>query len=436
MSKFKQNITTALYSIALSALLQPTASAANFSTVEQQLETSTGTQLHASNLLLNKNIAELLNEHELPGLVLRIKHKGKVIHFKAHGKVNTNGDELIAKDALFRIFSMSKPITALALLQLVDKGKLSLDDDIRKYLPEFAPFEVDGVEKVVTIHHLLSHTAGFGYGGGIKNWIDIRYLIANPLSRNNTLDDLVDDLSGIDLKFSPGDKFEYSIASDIQGAIIEKVSGMSLDSYLSKNIFIPLNMTDTHFTVPKGQENRLVDMYEYEAERFEEAYVFNKEKTVFVEKGDESDYLEEPILLSGGGGLISTAKDYSQFVSMLLNKGRHNDQTLLSNKLISKMLSSKTRGLDTHFMPRVYKGTGFGYGVGIKETTGDTRKQGTFFWGGMGGTIFWADPKSELEVVAMMQVEDGWIALEKWLIPQVYQLIGNINNSIEHIASD
>ena len=121
---------------------------------------------------------------------------------------------------------------------------------------------------------------------------------------------------------------------------------------------------------------------------------------------------------------------------MLLNKGRHNDQTLLSNKLISKMLSSKTRGLDTHFMPRVYKGTGFGYGVGIKETTGDTRKQGTFFWGGMGGTIFWADPKSELEVVAMMQVEDGWIALEKWLIPQVYQLIGNINNSIEHIASD
>lgn len=100
------------------------------------------------------------------------------------------------------------------------------------------------------------------------------------------------------------------------------------------------------------------------------------------------------------------------------------------------MLSSKTRGLDTHFMPRVYKGTGFGYGVGIKETTGDTRKQGTFFWGGMGGTIFWADPKSELEVVAMMQVEDGWIALEKWLIPQVYQLIGNINNSIEHIASD
>ncbi|MBQ4852783.1 serine hydrolase, partial [Pseudoalteromonas sp. MMG012] len=107
------------------------------------------------------------------------------------------------------------------------------------------------------------------------------------------------------------------------------------------------------------------------------------------------------------------------------NRGKHNNAQLLSEELIDKMLSSHTKGLDTHFMPRVYNGTGFGYGIGIKEVTGDTRKQGTFFWGGMGGTIFWGDPQSELEVVAMMQVEDGWVGLEKWLIPQVYQLINN-----------
>jgi len=375
---------------------------------------------------LDSKVETLLNTHNLPGLVLMIKHKNKLIHYNAYGKVNVDAQKEMSKDAIFRIYSMSKPMTAFALLQLVDSGQVSLTDDIRKFLPNFKPFEVNGQEHIVTIHHLLSHTAGFGYGGGIKNWIDIRYLLANPLSRGNTLDDMVDDLSGIDLKFAPGEKFEYSIASDIQGAIIEKVSGLPLKTYLSRNIFEPLNMTDTHFAVPKGQENRLVDMYEYDAGTFEEAYVFNKEKILYVEDGSDSEFLEEPTLISCGGGLVSTAKDYSQFLSMLMNKGMHGDSSLLSEALVEKMLSSQTQGLDTHFMPRVYQGTGFGYGVGIKEISGDTRKQGTFFWGGMGGTIFWGDPKSEVEVVAMMQVEDGWIALEKWLIPHVYQLIESI----------
>lgn len=373
--------------------------------------------------ILNDNIKALLEQYQLPGLVLRVKHKGELIHYTAHGKVNINEEKSVAKDSLFRIYSMSKPITAFALLQLVDEGKVHLKEDIRTYLPEFDPFEVDGDEKIVTVHHLLSHTAGFGYGGGLKNWVDIRYLLANPLSRSNNLEDLVDDLSGIDLKFSPGEKFEYSIASDIQGAIIEKVSGKTLEHYLTQNVFEPLGMNDTHFAVPEGQQDRLVDMYEYDAGTFEKAYVFDKEKILFVERGDDSEYLEMPTLLSGGGGLISTAKDYNQFVSMLLNNGNHNGHQLLSQSLVEKMLSSHTKGLDTHFMPRVYNGTGFGYGVGIKEVSGDTRNQGTFFWGGMGGTIFWADPQAQLEVVAMMQVEDGWVALEKWLIPQIYDLI-------------
>ncbi|MBE0368964.1 MULTISPECIES: serine hydrolase domain-containing protein [Pseudoalteromonas] len=419
MNNLKRKVIFALCSIGMNLLIQPAVVAAYSEPVEQALIVATKTQA------LNQNIDALLNKYDLPGLVLKIKHRGEIIHYSAHGKVNVDNDKPITKDALFRIYSMSKPITAFALLQLVDSGKISLEDDIRTYLPKFQPFEVDGVKQVVTIHQLLSHTAGFGYGGGIKNWVDIRYLLANPLSRNNTLEDLVNDLSGIDLKFAPGEKFEYSIASDIQGAIIEKVAAMPLDTYLSRNIFTPLNMKDTHFSVPTEQAERLVDMYEYDAGTFEQAYIFNKEKILFVEKGSDSKFLEKPTLLSGGGGLISTATDYSQFVSMLLNRGKHNNAQLLSEELIDKMLSSHTKGLDTHFMPRVYNGTGFGYGIGIKEVTGDTRKQGTFFWGGMGGTIFWGDPQSELEVVAMMQVEDGWVGLEKWLIPQVYQLINN-----------
>lgn len=374
---------------------------------------------------LDKHVDKLLTEHQLPGMVLSIKHQGKVIHHKAHGVVNVDGSTAVKEDDIFRIYSMSKPITAVALLQLVDQGRVSLDDDIRAFLPQFEPFVVDGKPQVVAVHHLLTHTAGFGYGGGLKNWIDIRYLLANPLSRSNTLDEMVDDIASIDLKFSPGEKFEYSIASDLQGAIIESVTGEPLDQYLKQNIFTPLNMVDTGFYVNQHWASRLVDMYEYDATTFEEAYLFNKEKILLVEEADDSDYLTKPTLISGGGGLVSTALDYSNFVTMLMNQGEFEGKQILSKGLVVKMLSSHTQGLDTHFMPRVYQGVGFGYGIGVKERSGDARKQGTFFWGGMGGTVFWGDPQSELQVVAMMQVEDGWVALEKWLIEHVYPLIEN-----------
>lgn len=369
------------------------------------------------------NFNSFITEHKLPGAVILIKKADKTIHYRAYGKINVEQTPLMKPDAIFRLFSMSKPITAVALLQLVDQGKIALEDDIRKYLPNFEPFEFEGEQQIVTVHQLLSHTAGFGYGGGLKSWVDIRYLLANPLSRNNNLNDLVDDLSGIDLKFIPGSKFEYSIASDIQGAIIESATDMPLEQYLKAHVFTPLNMKDTGFYVPKSKQHRLVDMYVYDASKFEEAFEFNPENIVFSETGKDSDYLEQPELNSGGGGLVSTALDYSNFVSMLQNKGLFNGKRILSKRLVDKMLSSKTTGLETHFLPRLYQGVGFGYGVGIKETIGDTRNRDSFFWAGMGGTVFWADPTADLQVVAMMQVEDGWIALEKWLIPEVYKMI-------------
>ena len=187
----------------------------------------------------NNAFNDLLQTHQLPGAVVMIKHQGELIHQQAYGKVNVEKPELMEQEALFRIYSMSKPITAVALLQLVDKGLVKLDADIRDYLPDFEPFEYEDKQQRVTIHHLLSHTAGFGYGGGLKNWVDIRYLLANPLSRNNTSADMIDDISGIDLKFAPGERFEYSIASDIQGAIVEAVSNMPLDEYLNKYLFTP-----------------------------------------------------------------------------------------------------------------------------------------------------------------------------------------------------
>jgi CubicO group peptidase (beta-lactamase class C family) len=364
-----------------------------------------------------------LEQHELPGAVVLIKRGDKTIHHKAYGKVNLQQSKAMQEDAIFRIFSMSKPITAVALLQLVDQGKVALGDDIRKYLPEFKPFEHDGKRQIITIHQLLSHTAGFGYGGGTKSWIDIRYLLANPLSRNNSTQEMVEDISGIDLKFVPGSKFGYSIASDVQGAIIEAVTKVPLDIYLQQHIFTPLQMKDTGFYVPKNAQHRLVDMYEYETDTLEEALVFNKSKLSFSEAAAKSKFLKKPTLLSGGGGLVSTAADYSNFVTMLQNKGKFDGKTILSSALVDSMLSSHITGLNKHFLPRVYPGAGFGYGIGTMEVSGEIRNQGSFFWAGLGGTVFWADPVADLQVVVMMQVEDGWIALDRWMTTAVYQML-------------
>ena len=365
----------------------------------------------------------LLKQHELPGAVVMIKRGNTVIHYQAYGKVNVKQPKDMQKEAIFRIHSMSKPITAFALLQLVDQGKVALEDDIRKYLPEFAPFERDGKPQVITVHQLLAHTAGLGYGGGVKNWIDIRYLLANPLSRNNSLRDLVDDISGIELKFAPGEKFGYSIASDVQGAIIEAVAKVPLDSYLQQHVFAPLQMKDTGFYVPKHEQHRLVDMYEYETDSMEEALVFQKSKISFSEAGAKSQFLKKPKLLSGGGGLVSTAADYSNFTTMLRNKGEFGGKILLSSALVQLMLSSHTAGLEMGIMSRIYPGGGFGYGIGVMEASGGARSPGSFYWAGLVGTLFWVDPVDDVQAIVMMQVEDGWLAMDRWMPAEVKKLM-------------
>lgn len=333
------------------------------------------------------------------------------------------------KDAIFRIFSMSKPITAFALLQLVDQGRVALSDDIRKHLPEFDPFEHDGKPQVITVHQLLTHTAGFGYGGGIRNWIDIRYLLANPLSRRNSLRDMVDDLSGIELKFVPGQRFGYSIASDVQGALIEAVAKMPLDRYLQQQVFDPLQMKDTGFFVPESEKHRLVDMHEHETDSLDEALVFNRNKIFLAESGAKSPFLKKPNFLSGGSGLVSTAADFSRFTAMLRNKGRFGGKTLLSPRLVELMLSSQTGGLNMSFLPKVYPGAGFGYGVGVMKATGGARNRGTYFWAGRGGTLFWLDPVTDVQVIVMMQLEDGWIALDRWMTIEVQALLARLGSS-------
>ncbi len=363
--------------------------------------------------MLAKDIESYLSQNQFPGMVTLVLKNDEVVHFSAIGFNNLEKKSAIQKDHIFRIYSMTKPIVALALLQLVEAGKVHLDADIREYLPALEPFEFADEEVTITVHQLLSHTAGLGYFGGFTSWNDFLYLVLAPNDRDNTTDEMISDVSGIELKHKPGAQWRYSIASDLQGAIIEKVTGQRLEVYLQQHVFKPLGMTETSFIVSQSMAPRLVDMYEYEDQEVD-----------LSELAGKSDYLEAPNLHSGGGGLVSTATDYAKFVQLLLHKGQYQNKRIIGAKYVEMMLSEHTKGMDTWLLPRLYINSGFGYGIGVKVGEQDVRPQGSFFWAGKGGTFFWGDPKNNIVVVGMIQLEDGWRKMDRWLTPKVYQYYG------------
>ncbi|SFD60241.1 serine hydrolase domain-containing protein [Pseudoalteromonas denitrificans] len=353
-----------------------------------------------ANEQLSKKIEQFLNKKQLPGMETLIIKDGKTWHHSAIGNINLTKKNPLNKDSIFRIYSMTKPVTAVALLQLVEQGKLTLDSYIQDHLPQLLPFTYNGNHQKVTIRQLLSHTAGFGYDF--------------PLLHNSkTQEDLLSGISGYKLNFKSGDKWAYSLASDIQGALIESISGEPLDVYLAKNIFNPLGMKDTSFWVSAQKSSRLVDVYK------------SKKDMVNLKTLASEDvaYLTQTKFLSAGGGLVSTATDYGYFLTMLMNQGKYKGKNILSESLIKMMLTSNTQGLDTGFLEKIYPNSGFGFGLGIKEKTGDLRAKGSIYWAGKGGTFFWVDPKHNLIVVAMMQAENAWPKVNAWLGKEVYSLL-------------
>ncbi len=362
---------------------------------------------------LENDIASYLEQNQFPGMVTLVLKDDEIVHFSAIGSNNLKQQSPIQKDHIFRIYSMTKPITALALLQLVEAGKVQLDSDIREYLPALELFEYDGQEVTITVHQLLSHTAGLGYFGGFSSWNDFLYLILDPNDRDNTTDELISDVSGIELKHKPGAQWRYSIASDLQGAIVEKVTGQRLEDYFQEHIFKPLGMTETSFIVDSKMAPRLVDMYEYEDQEVD-----------LSELARKSDYLEAPNLHSGGGGLVSTATDYAKFVQLLLHKGQYQDKRIIGAQYVEMMLADHAKDMDTWFLPKLYTNGSYGYGIGIKVGEQDIRPKGSFFWAGRGGTFFWGDPENNLVVVGMIQLEDGWRKMDRWLTPKIYQYYG------------
>ena len=353
-----------------------------------------------------------INDFNIPGIVTIVSRKGKIVYYKAFGKRDIHNKTLLLKDDLFRIYSMTKPVTAVAIMQLYEKGKFKLNDPVSKFLPEFKGLKVlneegELVEMSTTMkmHHLFTHTAGFSYGFS-DDPIDKQYANAN-LFISEDLEELVTKVAKLPLRFQPGTRYHYSIADDLIGLIIERLSGLPLDEYFNENIFNPLGMKDTFFQVPKGKRDRFLTRYRYDIKK--------KSPVEYpaIPRQAYSDFINVP-MLSGGGGLVSTAMDYMIFAESLRNGGIYNGKRILSPKTIKFMTKNHLesvinpfQGGDMNFVEK-RNSIGFGRGIGFGLVTDTTKKgivgsNGEYYWQGP-SSIFWVDPIEDIVVVSMIQI--------------------------------
>jgi CubicO group peptidase (beta-lactamase class C family) len=384
-----------------------------------------------------------IQKGKLAGIQTLVARRGKVIHFESSGLRDVENNKKIEKDTIFRIYSMTKPITSVALMQLFEKGLFQLADPVSKFLPEFKNpkvfisgsyphFMTRPADREISIRDLLTHTAGLTYGFHYRTNIDHAYrkVWSGPRGDNTdfsfpplNLENFSQSIASLPLEFSPGDKWNYSVATDICGRLVEVLSGLTLDVYFSKHIFKPLKMKDTGFFVPKNKINRFASCYERTP----------KEYLKLQDTGDnKSGYSSSPLHLSGGGGLVSTTQDYYNFCQMLLNGGTFEDKRILSRKTIELMTSNHlpenqdmvTMGSEGSFSEIRYKGVGFGLGFGVNIDLADTQNSGSvgsYNWGGAASTFFWVDPEEELICILMTQLmPSGYYPIRMQMQSMVY----------------
>lgn len=356
----------------------------------------------------------LVDEGLLAGAVTMASRDNKVMHFESVGYRNLESGALMTNDTLFRIYSMSKPVTGVALMTLYEEGKFKLSDPVEMYIPEMKDLQVyagtnaDGSMMTVdanhkmTIRELMSHTGGLSYGIFSQSSVDTAYLeagigaaaAAGILEPNETGRDFVRKLGQIPLKSQPGSQWEYSVSVDVQGYLVEVLSGQKFSEFLEERIFSPLNMQDTAFYVPEEKLNRFSQMY---------VYGEGGELTA-NELFDGADFTTPPAFESGGAGLVSTATDYMRFSQMLLNGGELDGVRILAPLTVDLMHRDQTpkamadSGLDQ-------QGTAFGldFAVILDPVEAESYSKGEYYWGGAAGTWFWIDPVEDIVFVGMIQ---------------------------------
>ena len=364
---------------------------------------------------IDEGMQSLVDKHHLAGIVTLVARHGKVVQHKAYGVQDIESRAPMQPDTIARIASMTKPATGAAMMMLYEQGKWKPSDPIAKHIPEFANLKVyagvDAAGALIleapahapTMGELMSHTAGFTYGLFGNTPVDKLYQAAAPLDAPS-LQAFIDKMAALPLLYQPGQRWVYSVSVDIQGYLVEKLSGQTFPEFLRTHIFEKLGMKDTAFFVPEAKLSRLATIY-----------TWNQGSGALAPQPRTPQVSQAPGLPSGGGGLYSTAADYFRFAQMLLNGGQLDDVRLLKSSTVEMM---RTNVLDDQVLnsksgigpARILPAQGFGYDVAVvldpvalKSPVG----KGTFWWWGIFGTWFWIDPTNDVVMVGIIQRQGG-----------------------------
>ena len=353
----------------------------------------------------------------LPHAQVLVARDGEIAHFSSQGAAREGG-KAIDEASLFRIASMTKPVTSIAFMQLLEQGLVALDTPVHRVLPEFkglgvyngggggVPFLTKPCERPMLMVDLLRHTSGLTYGFQNRSNIDLamREGKFENWHSNLTLDEFVAALGKLPLEFSPGTAWNYSVSTDVLGAVVQRLSGKTLDQYFADHIFAPLKMDDTFFAVPEAKIDRLTDCY---------TFVPGKGRVMY-DRGGESAWSRMPRQLSGGGGLVSTALDYHRFCTMLLNGGELDGARVIGRKTLELMTLNHLPGngdlaswSQSLFSEATNAGVGFGLGFAINIDPAANLIPGSlgeYYWGGMFSTAFFVDPVERVSMVFMTQL--------------------------------
>ena len=366
------------------------------------------------------NIRDYLKEQYVEpgkyvGTLTLVARKGEIAYLDALGFMDRENKKAMQEDTIFSIYSMSKPITSIALMQLYEKSLFRLDDPIHWHIPSwrnlrvyesglYPNFLTSRPKRHMTIRDLLSHMSGLTYDFMLRTNVDAAYR-KTKLQATGDLQDMIDTLAQLPLEFSPGDQWNYSVSTDVCGYLVEHFSGMKLDKYFQKHIFDPLGMEDTGFSCAKEKVDRLASLYEQHP----------KKGPVLVDPGGaKTARVKKRKMLSGGGGLLSTMSDYYRFCSMLLNQGELDGTRIIGRKTLAMMASNHlpdnkdlTEMSQSAFSETTYQGVGFGLGFSVildPVKTQSLTDIGEYGWGGAASTVFWVNPKEEMVVIFLTQL--------------------------------
>jgi CubicO group peptidase (beta-lactamase class C family) len=351
---------------------------------------------------------------KIAGCQVLVSRHGLPAYFRSFGCMDRERGTPMRDDTIFRIYSMTKPITSVALMQLYEQGHFQLNDPVHRVIPEWRGHRVwvsgDGdametrePERPMTFRHVLSHTGGLTYGAGNHPVDKVYQRLGVQRDRRDTLRTFIEKLAGVPLRYEPGTSWMYSLSTDVCGYLVEAISGQPFDEYLQEHIFEPLGMVDTSFYVAEGKRHRFAANYQREADK----------SLKLIDDPERSTYLEKPNFFSGGGGLTSTTADYARFCDMLRRGGELDGARVLGPRTIDLMRKNHLAGGKDltqmaigMFSETAYEGVGFGLGFAqtLSEVEAGSLGEGDFYWGGAASTIFWVDQKEDLFAIFMTQL--------------------------------